>query len=328
MIKDMDDIAKLVSASSKKSPIDDVEKLRNTLMELEGFSPSPDMVASLFQDYEFDHKIVSSLTPITKGEAIDVPIYRPQGMKGWIINLTIKGSGRIYLKDGHYKDVKKGDICLFPPHAPHHYQRVEDDEKWYHRWIYFHPYRQWGHLLKWRYFRDNIYFLSLKEQDCISVENIFEQILQENYNAKFLSFEVTINLLEHLLLKCQQIDQNALQWRQMNPKILKACLWITEHLRENFTLQDVAQHVALSPSQLSHLFKQQVGSSVITWKHSQLINQASMEIRQKNTPINQIAYQFGFNDPLYFSRLFKKIHGISPKKYRELWKTARPSLEE
>ncbi len=300
--------------------MNDMEKMRNTLEELEGFSPSVDMVASLFQDYKFDHKIVSSLTPIKQGEAIDIPIYRPQGMEGWIINLTVEGSGRIFFANGEYKDVKKGDLCLFPPHNIHHYGRLPEAQKWYHRWIYFHPYRQWAHLLKWRYFIDNIYFLSLKEADYIEIENIFEQILQENLHAKFLSFEITINLLEHILLKCQQADQNAMQWRQMNPKILKACLWITENLNESFTLKKLADYVALSPSQLSHLFKQQVGYSVMAWRQQQIINKVAIDLRQSDEKINQIALKYGFDDPFYFSRFFKKHQGVNPKKYREIWR--------
>ncbi len=315
----MDNIVNFPSLSSEHSAISDMEKMRNSLAELEGFSPSQDMVASLFQDYKFDHKIVSSLTPIKKGEAIDIPINRPQGMDGWIINLTIKGSGRIYFPDGQFKRVKKGDLCLFPPNIAHHYQRCNDDGKWYHRWIYFHPYRQWANLLKWRSFMHNIYFMMIKNQDYTEVENLFEQVLYENRHAKFLSFEITLNLLEHILLKCRQIDQNTMQWKQMNPKVLKACIWITDHLKESFSLQELAEYVALSPSQLSHLFKQQVGYSVMNWKHHQIINQAAIDLRQTDEKINQIALKYGFEDPLYFSRFFKKLQGISPKQYRKLW---------
>ncbi len=298
----------------------DADKIRNVLAELEGFTPTQDMVDSLFRGYRWDHKIVSSITPIKQGEALDVPIYRALGMAGWIINLTVKGKGRIYFPDGRFKTVSKGDLCLFPPNVPHHYMRCEHSDQWYHRWIYFHPYRQWANFLKWRYFENNIYFLTLEDQNYQEIEALFEQVLYENYYAKFLSFEITINILERILLKCQQIDQKALQWKQMNVKVLKACVWITEHLTENFTIKELAEHVALSPSQLSHLFKQQVGYSVIAWKHHQLINQAAIDIRHGDEKINQIALKYGFDDPLYFSRLFKKVQGISPKQYRKIWK--------
>ncbi|MFV0431476.1 MAG: arabinose operon transcriptional regulator AraC [Alphaproteobacteria bacterium] len=314
----MDDIAE--PPSTEYLVMNDMEKMRDVLAEFEGFSPSQDMVASLFQNYKFDHKIVSSLTPIKKGEAIDCPIYRPQGMAGWIINLTIKGTGRIYFLNGEYRQVKQGDLCLFPPNIAHHYGRCDDDEYWYHRWIYFHPYRQWANILKWRELSHNIYFMHIKDQDYTDVENIFEQLLHENIHAKLLSFEITLNLLEYILLKCRQIDQNTMQWKQMNPKILKACIWITEHLKDNFTLQELAEYVALSPSQLSHLFKQQVGYSVMNWKHHQIINQAAIDLRQTDEKISQIGLKYGFDDPLYFSRFFKKLQGVNPTKYRRLWK--------
>lgn len=317
----MDDYVNYSESSiTTSSIVDDKEMIRNALSELEGFAPSQDMVASLFKGYNFHHKVVSSITPIKKGEPLDIPIFRPNGLDGWIINLTVRGEGKIHFSDGRYKIVQKGELCLFPPQTLHHYERNTNAEEWFHRWIYFQPYRQWADLLKWRISDNNISFLQLKEENYNEIEMLFDQVLHENYHAKFLSFELTINILEQILLKCQQLDQNALQWKQMDVKILKACVWINEHLQENFTIQQLADHVALSPSQLSHLFKKQIGSSIIIWKNNQLINQIALELRNSQSPINQLAYQFGFEDPLYFSRLFKKIHGVSPKKYRELWK--------
>ncbi len=318
----MDDTARYPNASITTSSItDDMLMIQDTLLELEGFVPSQDMIKSLFKGYEFHHKVVSSITPIKKGEALDTPIYRLHGMKGWIINLTVQGKGRVYFPDGRFTTVTKGDLCMFPPNSLHHYERSPDADEWFHRWIYFQPYRQWTDWLKWKTHNSNIYFLKLKDENYGEIERLFDQVLHENHHAKLLSFEMTINILEQILLKCQQLDQGPLQWKKMDVKVLKACVWITEHLQENFTIEELAKHVGFSPSRLSHLFKKQVGSSIINWKHIQLINQISIKLRQSNAPINQIAYQFGFNDPLYFSRLFKKVHGISPKKYRELWKS-------
>lgn len=56
-------------------------------------------------------------------------------MKGYILNLTIKGQGKIF--DGENTIYSNpGDLLLFSPKSPHHYGRSPNSDCWYHRWVY------------------------------------------------------------------------------------------------------------------------------------------------------------------------------------------------
>ena len=95
----------------------------------------------LLPGYSFNAYLVAGLTPIIAGGPLDFFIDRPEGMKGYILNLTIKGQGRIFSgKDGEETlDSKPGELLLFPPKASHYYGRSSESDCWYHRWVYFRP---------------------------------------------------------------------------------------------------------------------------------------------------------------------------------------------
>ncbi|VEB93239.1 arabinose operon regulatory protein [Citrobacter koseri] len=69
-------------------------------------------------------------------------------MKGYILNLTIRGEGVI---NNHGKQFvcRPGDILLFPPGEVHHYGRHPNASEWYHQWVYFRPRAYWQEWLTW-----------------------------------------------------------------------------------------------------------------------------------------------------------------------------------
>lgn len=59
----------------------------------------------------------------------------------------------------------------------------------------------------------------------------------------------------------------------MDSRVRDACQYISDHLADShFDIASVAQHVCLSPSRLSHLFRQQLGISVLSWREDQRIS--------------------------------------------------------
>jgi AraC family transcriptional regulator of arabinose operon len=69
-------------------------------------------------------------------------------MKGYILNLTIRGEGVIN-NQGKQFVCRPGDILLFPPGEIHHYGRHPDASEWYHQWVYFRPRAYWQEWLTW-----------------------------------------------------------------------------------------------------------------------------------------------------------------------------------
>ncbi|MCB9208281.1 MAG: helix-turn-helix transcriptional regulator [Ignavibacteriales bacterium] len=82
------------------------------------------------------------------------------------------------------------------------------------------------------------------------------------------------------------------------------------------TVKYLADQLNLSPKYLSDLLKQETGKTALDLIHLHLINEAKNLLIDGNKNINEIAYQIGFENPPYFSRLFKKEVGVSPMDFR------------
>lgn len=98
--------------------------------------------------------------------------------------------------------------------------------------------------------------------------------------------------------------------------IKEAREYITEHYFEDLTLGSVAEQIGISGGYLSTLFMQQLGVGFVEYLHEIRIDRACGYLEQNYLKNYEIAYKVGFRDEKYFSRVFKKIKGMSPKEYR------------
>lgn len=92
--------------------------------------------------------------------------------------------------------------------------------------------------------------------------------------------------------------------------------YIAEHYAENLTLSGVAEHVGISGGYLSTLFMQCLGYGFVDYLNEVRIERACCYLEQNYLKNYEIAYKVGFHDEKYFSKVFKKIKGMTPKEYR------------
>lgn len=88
------------------------------------------------------------------------------------------------------------------------------------------------------------------------------------------------------------------------------------HAYSDFTLQDVAEAVELSPYYASRIFKEDQGMSIMEYATQLKMSEASYLLTNPKNRVNEIAAQLGYSDASYFTRVFKKHFGMSPRQYR------------
>jgi len=95
---------------------------------------------------------------------------------------------------------------------------------------------------------------------------------------------------------------------------------IKNHLDQQFpaevSLRELAGMVHYSPCHLNLLFRQQVGMPVRQYLLKNRLAKAQLLLKTTDMEIKQIAYNVGFKDPLYFSRLYRRFYGSSPTEGR------------
>ncbi|MBQ8588411.1 MAG: response regulator [Clostridia bacterium] len=101
-----------------------------------------------------------------------------------------------------------------------------------------------------------------------------------------------------------------------NITINKAKEFIMENYSKDILLEDVANHVFLSPAYLSRIFKKCVGESFSSYLFSIRINRAKALLKNSNLRVYEIAEKVGIQTPKYFFKLFKDHTGLTPSEYR------------
>ncbi|MBV7509186.1 helix-turn-helix domain-containing protein [Bacillus sp. sid0103] len=129
----------------------------------------------------------------------------------------------------------------------------------------------------------------------------------------------TIQQLVDLQMKmcfdyCDAVKKLSL--KNFNRLIRKAIEFIRLNLDHDLRLDTIATAVQASSYELSRQFKKETGKSITEYINQQRINEAIKIMENENLSITDIASLVGFNDVNYFTKVFKKMNGITPSEYR------------
>ena len=102
-----------------------------------------------------------------------------------------------------------------------------------------------------------------------------------------------------------------------NRVIAKARAFIDRNFNRDLTLEEVSREVHVSPYYFSKLFKEQTGDNFINYLTLRRIEAAKQLLADGRLNIKSICGEIGYNDPNYFSRLFKRFEGVTPTEYRD-----------
>jgi len=131
-----------------------------------------------------------------------------------------------------------------------------------------------------------------------------ESIYELNELLRDISLSITSKINNYNNKNIRLILRNALDY-------------IHGHFSEQITLNDVAEHVYVSPSYLSRMFKKELGINFVDYLNGLRIGKAKELLVDPKYKTYEVAEIVGIPDAHYFSRLFKKYEGMSPTEYRD-----------
>lgn len=113
-------------------------------------------------------------------------------------------------------------------------------------------------------------------------------------------------------------DQILLQNQKKSAVIVSAVEYIRNHFSENLNRDLLAERFFLSPPYFGVLFKQYTGYSISQFITEIRLERAKLLLKNTPLPIRNIAEQVGYADSFYFTRLFTREVGISPREFRKI----------
>lgn len=141
-------------------------------------------------------------------------------------------------------------------------------------------------------------------------------------NNHFLQNIQKIDTMDKLCHKLQEVVETFSESMfnyiptKNNEVIKRSLLYIYEHFNSPLTLDEVADYVHLHPSYFSSMFKHSTGSSFKEYLNMVRIEESKRLLTNTDFSIIDIAIAVGFEDQSYFSKVFKKYTGLTPKQFR------------
>lgn len=101
-------------------------------------------------------------------------------------------------------------------------------------------------------------------------------------------------------------------------QILKTLVYIEDHLDEELTLEKLALKSRISPYYFHRLFRAYLGVTVADYIKQLRLQRAQEMLQYTDIPITDIAFNFGYESPAAFTKMFHQLIGKSPRKYRQI----------
>ena len=97
----------------------------------------------------------------------------------------------------------------------------------------------------------------------------------------------------------------------------RLCRYIEAHPERQFTLNELAEMINLSPNFLCRIFKESTGQTIFQYIHQKKIDTASSLLFETRLSVKAIALEVGIENQSYFHTIFKRLRGMTPSQYRE-----------
>lgn len=245
---------------------------------------------------------------------------RNESIDQYVLIYCTDGAGW-YKFDGRKYEVEADQYFILPPGKPHIYA-ASSSRPWTIYWIHFK-----GNMAS-AYAPD-----SFDPQDIKPGKNsrmreridIFEDLyytLDNGYSLDNLRYATS--LLHYFLASLKYLQQfrRAQDETSADDSTVQTAIHLMkERLEQKLSLSDIAESVGYSPTHFSLIFKNRTGHSPLAYYNLLKIQTACRLLDETDMRINQIALKLGIEDNYYFSRLFSKTMGMSPKEYRNRVKT-------
>jgi AraC family transcriptional regulator of arabinose operon len=230
---------------------------------------------------------------------------RPEGRRDWLLCFTLDGEG-YFKQDGTERRCRAGDLTLLAPGTPQHYG-TRKGHHWQFVWAHFPSILAETNLLP----KEEQLFLTVESESLRErIYQAFARILQDSRERGEYWFELILSSLREILLIMAQKTS-----RKMDPRIDEVLHLLSQQMREPVRIEELAQHVGLSPSRLAHLFKASTGYSIIDSLNRMRIQQAALLLEHTQRSASDVCYDVGFQNYNHFTNQFRKWHGTNPSTF-------------
>ena len=159
--------------------------------------------------------------------------------------------------------------------------------------------------------------IRISPEKLYKIKDIYEKIEYEDTNRQIDYIEMEKLYLKELLIqiKRNRIENNTFDLSESYKIVQDCATYICENYNLDLNLESLSKKYSLSKSYFSKLFKKVTGVGLNEYITAIRISASENMLLKDTISITEIATRCGFNDSNYFTSVFKKLKGITPKKY-------------
>lgn len=239
-----------------------------------------------------------------------------ENLPSYLIKYTLSGQGSLRY-NGQKTLIKPGDI-FFIDCKNYQYYQTESNDPWEMDWV--HLYGGTVPVFYQEFLRSgsNVFHTNGDPEEN-TLHFIFSKLLQlQKQQTAKTDYEVSVllhELLNEIIMQKYQIN---FADEDIPEHISDMKNFLEKNLQHTVTLEMLEKKYHINKYQLIKEFHQYVGSSPIDYQINQKISFVKKLLRYTSFTLQEISVNIGIDNYAYFSRLFKKRTGLSPKKYRDL----------
>lgn len=245
-----------------------------------------------------------------------LPTYRPRGRLDFQILYIASGKAHFYF-DGSEKDtvVSAGHMVVYRPKEPQRYVYYGQDQTEVY-WVHFT-----GNNVKniLRHYGITNHMRVIPTGTSLEYKGIFQRMIQELQRCQTHYPELLTLLLLQLLI---QINRQSHRDHKKKDEYLEtemelALQFFNDHYNTDISIEEYAASRGMSVSWFIRNFKQYAHTTPMQYLVERRMTNAQVLLETTNYNITEIGKLVGYDNPLYFSRIFRKQKGISPSEYRK-----------
>lgn len=243
-----------------------------------------------------------------------------ENLDSYLFFLVLEGSGRVDLEKKEYL-LSAGDCAFLDCRSPYDH-RTDADDLWRLKWVHFYGSNMNGIYNKYRQRGGLPCFTSQHPQKYGQLlDELHDIAASDLYTRDMKIYEKLTALLSLLMEESWDPSAHFPSGRAHSKCDIQSVKdYIDQHYTEKISLDALAQIFYINKFHLTRVFKMVYGISINSYIQQLRITQAKHLLRFSDLPVQAVAQKCGIDDANYFSRMFKKVEGVSPGGFRRMWK--------
>jgi AraC-like DNA-binding protein len=239
-------------------------------------------------------------------------IPRPAGSRDHILIFCSAGRGWLELDDREWA-VNRNDAFLIQQGTPHTYG-ADPDLPWSNYWVHFQGRQGAAFAGLIRGSESPVIHLHRHEEVVVCIEQLYQYMSNVHARSELIAASGALSQL--LCLIQFRMGTAEPKGRTAEEGIRRSIDFMHKNLAKTLRLKDLAKIAGMSPGHYGMLFRRSRNHTPVDYFNRLKIQKACELLKTTDRPIVEISESVGCSDPYYFSRLFKKVMGLSPRAYR------------